>query len=508
VRHHLVVTLIAAWWATNLLADLGPEGLFGGADNLLGTLWDESFAAATAVVPVEGTASLDIEARFRIPRVQVELKQVGLDDISSLRVLGHGNIPLKILMVCTPATRDEVFGMVQVVKQLNGDGSVPTDERLKLHLIVSHAEALQGLPITREDFDATCEICPWFETDDIWMQDWGELAAAHVKGAAKERMVVIDTRRGRGLDELPAIVARQWNGAYVVPDTEEGPPGNYGGNIEVTPDDMLVIGDTSTPKPRDFFARVGYRDHRVCVLETGWLVVGHVDEYLTTLCTPNSEVGFVIVKTDPLLAMDLLKRIEPAALPARLGAMVRSFYAYHAVNGEGIESSHILGLFKTVAHLYEHLHGVSHEWTEEAEVAPLAEFNEHCAAIINRNVDTLVAAIKARHGDIAVDVVSFPGLFRNVGSKALALVPGAVNGVVLRNHMVVPDPLLSDYRDHIATTLSAAGYEAHFLPNGSYHAGRGQWHCGTNVFRHPNRYVHPRYATVKRSATFRRLYGE
>jgi len=508
-RLQLLALAISFFCASNLLADLGTKGLFFGSKDPLDKLWDKYYGAATSVAVADPSQGLDVEAAFRQPREQVELKEVTTDTITSLRLLGHANVPIKVLMVCTSTTRDEVQGMFDVIKQINDEADLPKEERLKLQIIASHASVLHGLQISQEDFTANCEVCPYFQTQDIWMQDWGEVGAVMVEGATKERMVVVDTRRGRGLAELPGILAKQWNGHYVMPKSEDGPCGNYGGNIEVTPDDMLVIGDTSTQKLRDFFGQVGYRDDKLCVLETSWLVVGHVDEYTSTLCTPDSEVGYSIVKADPRLAMELLKNVPADQLESRLQGMVESFYKYYAINssGYGSEDGKVEKVFKLFGHLYEHLNGATNEWTDEAKA--FAEFNEQCADVIDRNIETFKAAIKARHGDVPVNVVSFPTLFEQMyGGKACAILPGVVNGVILRDHMVVPDPLFKEYRDHIAKELENLNYKAHFVPNGSYHFLQGQLHCGTNIFRHPNRYVHPRYKATKQSSTFKSLFGD
>jgi len=462
----------------------------------------------------EAPPGLDLEAEFRRPRKQVELQTVSVDTVERLRLLGHANLPLKILMVCDFSTRDEVQGMIRAVKDINDAEGLPPADRLRLQLIASDAEVLKGLTVSAEDFAANCEVCPYFRTEDIWMQDWGEIASVLVRGADKERTVVVDTHRGRGLSELPAILARQWSGHYVSPDSEEGPAGNYGGNIEVAPDGTLVIGDTSTERLREFFAQVGYRD-RTCVLETEWLNVGHVDEYLSTLPTPDSPLGFTIVKASPRLALELLAAVPAAEMPGRLRAMSNVYYRHCAIAETGsIQHENILveTVVRYLGHLHEHLNGQDSVWT--SNIPDFIAYNERCGAIIDRNIETLVQRLRERHGDVPVDVVAFPTLFDNeygavdAPTRALAMLPGVVNGVVLYDHMLVPDPLFKEYRDYIARTLDGLGYRAHFVPNGSYHFSHGQLHCGTNVFRHPNRYVHPRYATERKSTLFDVLHGE
>ncbi len=505
-RNVFLVLAFIIFSVSTLSADLLPsKGLFWGAKDPLDAMWDQSFDKAISVPLLTPGEGLQVEAIWKEPRKQVEVKEVTTKTIKSLRLLGHANVPIKVLMVCTSTTKDEVQGMFEVIKDINESSNLAREEKLKLQIIAASQDALKGLQISTEDFKKYCEVCPYFRTKDIWMQDWGEIAAVNVEGAAKERMVVLDTRRGRGLAELPSILAKQWNGHYVKPKAENGPCGNYGGNIEVTPDDVLVIGDTSTQKLRDFFAKVGYAD-RMSVLETEWLTVGHVDEYLSTLCTPESDLGYTIVKADPRMAMEQLKNIPQDQLKGRLDGMVKSFYKFYSINAGGYrqENSKVRKVFKTMGHLYEHLNGAKNEWTDDSK--DFAEFNEKCAQIIDRNVEAMKAKLREVNGDIEINVVSFPTLFEKMyGGKACAILPGVVNMVVLRDHLVIPDPLLKEYREHIAQQTSQLGYKAHFVPNGSYHFLQGQLHCGSNTFRHPNRYVHPRY---KQNARASRLHSD
>jgi hypothetical protein len=495
----LVIVLSTSVWA-----DTGAitKGLFFGEEDPLIKYWEQSFQKATSGAIVQPGEGLDVTALYKEPRRQTELKEVSLDEIKRLRLLGHANIPLKVLMVCSETTRDEVQGMFEIIKLINEESNLPAEEQVKLVIVPSSDDALKGLQISLEDFNKYAEINYYFQTRDIWMQDWGEIAAVEIEGADKERMVVLDTRRGRDLAELPAILARLWNGNYCKPDIEDGPCGNYGGNIEVTPDDTLVIGDTSTQRLRDFFATAGYKD-KMAVLETSWLTVGHVDEYVSTVCTPESDLGYTIVKADPLMAMNQLASLPDGEVLNRLDEMVQNFYAYYSVNPGGYvdENLNVKKVFRLMGHVYDYLNGAQNEWTNHS--ADFVEFNQKCAEIIDRNIETLKATLRRRHGDIDINVVSFPTLFEKMrGDKACAILPGVVNMVSLRDHLIIPHPLLREYKNHIQKVVTDLGYKPHFVPNGSYHFLQGQLHCGSNTFRHPNRYVHPRYERARQSGLF------
>lgn len=451
-------------------------------------------------------------------RREVALKQVLPADVVQLRLLGHANAPLKLLMVLTGMvgrdTRDEVRAVLDVVEEVNRAAGMPSHrERLKLHLILGEPEDMHSIPMTAEELREHVEVDPYFATTDVWMQDWGEVGAALVRGADKERQVVLDLNRGRGLKELPERLARAWNGHYL-----KGPPGkgsgNYGGNVEVTPDDTLVIGDSSTEDLRSLLASLGYQG-RTAVLGTRWLEVGHVDEFLSFLPMPETPLGYGVVVASPELGMKLLQQTAPRAFGASLKHMVHAAFRRAddyprmlATDGTGFDQ-----LAGSVAALHSALHGIPVD-LGGVTGDELVAWNHQAAAHIQAGLEVLIQHLKGRYGaSLEVPVIPVPALFKRSGNTYSALVPGVANMVVLRSHLLIPDPLLPEFQQELRRTLPAIGYQPRLIPNLTYHLKTGQLHCGTNTFRHPNRYVHPRYAQeaaarqsqARRTERFRRL---
>src|SRR5690606_17748922 len=72
----------------------------------------------------------------------------------------------------------------------------------------------------------------------------------------------------------------------------------------------------------------GYAD-RMVVVESKWLRVGHMDEYLSFLPVPDSEAGYVIVKADATRALEIIREATPEAWDASLEGVVHAaFRAY------------------------------------------------------------------------------------------------------------------------------------------------------------------------------------
>lgn len=450
------------------------------------------------------------------PAEEVELKAVAWEDVANLRLLGHANMPLKLLMVLTgnfrQDTRDEVRQVLDVVKQINEEaGMPPHNERLKLQLIISSESDFHSIDLSAEELREHVEINRYFQSKDVWMQDWGEIGAVLVDGADKERQVVFDSNRGRGLEGLPESLARQWNGHFI-----DGPPGhgagNYGGNIEVTPDDYLVIGDSSSGAIRKMFADMGYQD-RTCVLATKWLLVGHVDEYISFLPTPDTPLGYTILKADPKQAMDLIKATPSETFGFSLGSMMNSAFrkSTHYPEMLSMDKRGFQAAFDRVGAIHSGLHGTKMD-LGGIDSDTLLAMNHEASQIIEAEVARLVAFLQSKHGaDTPVPVVSVPTLFHKSRGRFAALTPGVANMVVLKDHLIIPDPLLPEFQGSLRQSLPALGYKPHLIPNLTYHIGVGQLHCGTNTFRHPNKYVHPRFAEIaarrvkaaKRRAKFR-----
>lgn len=447
-----------------------------------------------------GTESAwEIQARMplrRRPRARGP-EELSVPDLGMIRFPSTANSPLRVIMGCCTVTLDEVQGMFEVVRAVGEDGPVPPAEELKLHLILSDARSLDGLDATLEDLDRYLEINPYLRSDDIWMQDWGELAALRRPGAAREEFVMVDSRRGGALAQAPAILAQLWAGVHLVPpDLPPDDRGNFGGNIEPTPNDLLVVGSTASPEMRSFLASCGYAD-RLVVLDTGWLDVGHVDELIAFLPLPASPLGFAVAVADPRRGLEVLRGLDPLAIRRELDGMVEAAYLRYPLLPESFDfedEEALDGMVHKVGSLWSRLAGEPTGQTTEA--AALEAVNLEAAQRIEESLDDLRRELQARHGaSVPVPVIRLPALYEPgpEDGGARALVPAMANLVVLRRHLAVPDPLLPAFRETAASELAAAGFRVHMVPGLTLHVLQGELHCGTNVLRHPGRFLHPRY---------------
>ncbi len=261
--------------------------------------------AALAFFMAAGGLFCDVEARVR--------QVASPEDIESIRFLSPNNIPVKVLVVYTPGQKNEnfVISLVNIVAGMHEKGLVKKGEEFKVHIIPGWEMNEKDYEHIRNQVGAErvaryVEFNKAYTTRDMWMQDWGEVGVVKIKGEPKPQTVVFDSNRGRDNAELPEILAKFWNSYLLKNPSEAYSGGDYGGNIEVTPDNILLIGDTSTPELRAFFEKHGYQN-RMAVLETEWLHVGHVDEYISVCPNPKAARGYTLIKAYPRLALRIVK---------------------------------------------------------------------------------------------------------------------------------------------------------------------------------------------------------
>ena len=244
---------------------------------------DTRFLRRAGVIFVAGLVAAGgmfsgVEARVRQP--------ASANDIESIRFLSPNNIPVKVLVVYSPNQQNQnfVISLINIVARMHEKGMVKQEDAFKVHIIPGWEMQEKDYAFINEKIGAErvkrfVEFNKAYNTRDMWMQDWGEVGVVTVKGERKPQTVVFDSNRGRDNAELPGILANFWSCYLIKNPSTRNSGGDYGGNIEVTPDNVLLIGNTSTPELRSFLEKHGYRN-RMAVLETDWLQVGHVDEYI------------------------------------------------------------------------------------------------------------------------------------------------------------------------------------------------------------------------------------
>lgn len=226
-------------------------------------------------------------------------------------------------------------------------------------------------------------------------------------------------------------------------------------------------------------------------LETGWLRVGHVDEFVQFLPYDN-ELGFTIAVASPDTALALLEEAQAAGNGA---SNAISFDAQAQVERFNVNPGRVPARINMTI-------------DDALSNSTFLEVNAYAQKWIDINVEILLSEIPLARADI----IQVPGLFRDasgggvyVNSDGLdfywpptlenefqvgAFLPSAINGIVVGNHYISPNPFgpIIDGEDIIAAGVieayARAGMNVTFVDDFfSHHVSSGEVHCGSNTIR-------------------------
>lgn len=313
---------------------------------------------------------------------------------------------------------------------------------------------------------------------DVWVQDEMEFGSASAPG--HDLTVFVDSIRTGSDRNLDAFAEDHYFGPDVAVATwGEGRASSQDsfGNLEVSPPvsvdgvdypfGRIYYGAGSerqqvTADLRDFLDRQAVQ--APFTLDIGWLCVGHVDEFVTTLPDATAPRGFRVFVTDTALGLELIDGLSASASIPQ--------YRDHG--------------YRTVGDL-------------QSDTSMRAYNEELQLDGIEPNIEALVAEL----GLSDEELVRVPGLFErslDCGGAALALIPATVNLAAFTGpdgettHAFLPDPFFreagaSPSEDPVVKAFDALlppEVERHWVDDWDiYHMGWGEVHCGTNVMRDP-----------------------
>ncbi|MBI4880327.1 MAG: hypothetical protein HY812_11815 [Planctomycetes bacterium] len=191
----------------------------------------------------------------------------------------------------------------------------------------------------------------------------------------------------------------------------------------------------------------------VLQINTGWLLIGHVDEEVCFV-PANSGSPYRMLVPSTSMALGILQDLQNA--------------------GKG-------GL--TV------FAGKSDQTTVAGILADstLVAYNQGLQPVI----DGVRGQLKTGLGVAEADIIDVPALFSDYsGGKAVAYMPNIVNSLVLGTHFISADPFgpvdggVDKFKEPVVAILSAIGMTAVFVDDWyPYHQWLGEVHCGTNAVR-------------------------
>ncbi len=308
---------------------------------------------------------------------------------------------------------------------------------------------------------------------DVWIQD--EFEFATVTNGEQRIDVVIDSIRDRGLDPFPEIELEGPDVAVMTwgsgPSNSLDSFGNLDASPPVTVDGVyypfgrIYYGGSDDYHPvqelLDFLADQKVQDP--FRLDTTWLCVGHVDEFVAFVPDPEAPQGFRMLLADVPSAYEILESMDRStSLPK-----YRTGHGYDTV-GEILADSSLRALNEDLQS--EHLDPLTEQLKEELNISD-------------------------------DEIILVPSIFEEVsycGPFVAAMIPGMVNLAVETiegsTHLFIADPFMrSDVSDQSSDPLIAymgstmpSSLELHFIDDWNvYHMGLGEVHCGSNTLRTP-----------------------
>ncbi|MFH8370021.1 protein-arginine deiminase family protein [Streptomyces sp. NPDC018031] len=322
---------------------------------------------------------------------------------------------------------------------------------------------------------------------DIWRQDIAEPGYVRMRTAHGEQTMRLLLRspnhwssaggRAESLRRSGRLLYRDLRGpgvGVVQQYTADRDPGvdellNFTGNVEALPPyrghphGRVVYGATEQRHPdRSFTTMLRAQGAQPpVVLDTSWLLAGHVDETVHVVRSGNAR-GWTLAVADPRLALRLLRQARDA--------------------GEGGQRMQA----DTVS---------PHKPTVEEFLAGerRSGFNEEVA----RRIDGQLAVLARETGLRSAELVRLPVLYADVPPSgefrggAVAFTPSLVNGLSLdARHYAAPDPHGPTvagrdlFREVTRERLAANGVRVHWVEDfGWAHLSGGEVHCATNALR-------------------------
>lgn len=309
-----------------------------------------------------------------------------------------------------------------------------------------------------------------YPSNNIWMQDALEVGYQEMPG---QRMnVVLPSNRGNSwpLSNFPEdeLLGPDYGwfqaGSYVfTTGSGNAPDGwlDWFGNLEITPPipghpfGRVFTGynpSTGNTMNPDVLAMLNAQELQgpVLQIDTGWLLIQHVDEVVSWI--PTSNGGFKVMVPDTTVMYDLLDTWVSQGYGSQ--PMLRRYNSTETVSAFRNASS----------------------------------FRTQNLNLQSNRIEPVIDQIKSEWSLTESDLIRVPAAYYSNGGS---YVPSMVNSLVVNNGIFVADPhgpepsgtdLLQQYFED---ELAAAGItlDVHFVDDARYHIWSGNVHCATNTKR-------------------------
>uniref|UniRef100_A0A0D2YJF3 Protein-arginine deiminase C-terminal domain-containing protein n=1 Tax=Fusarium oxysporum (strain Fo5176) TaxID=660025 RepID=A0A0D2YJF3_FUSOF len=229
-------------------------------------------------------------------------------------------------------------------------------------------------------------------------------------------------------------------------------------------------------------------------LEAGWLVIGHVDEFVQFLPYQN-DLGWTIAIADTQAPLASLRKAQDSGHGSTL---VTSYPNLRQPEGFSFSDS-------TFSFYDPRLENLTIDTLLSDD--DFLQTQKYAQKYIDHNLGLLLEEVPLPHNE----VLRIPALYKNVTypwpsyldglpprlhrvtpgqSQLIAFLPAAINGVVIGSDYVAAKPwgpIVDDqdiFEEAVRDVYGQAGMKVHFVDDFmSHHVNGGEVHCGTNTLR-------------------------
>uniref|UniRef100_A0A671KBA8 protein-arginine deiminase n=1 Tax=Sinocyclocheilus anshuiensis TaxID=1608454 RepID=A0A671KBA8_9TELE len=318
------------------------------------------------------------------------------------------------------------------------------------------------------------KIChEYMNRGDRWIQD--ELEFGYIDSPHHQFPVVLDSPRDGDLQDFPYESILGPDFGYVTRHAlnEEVSSLDSFGNLEVSP--PVTVNGKSYPLGRIIIGVAATRGRNMTqvvqdflwaqkvqepiALYSDWLVVGHVDEFMTFVPAPDRK-KFRLLLASPDAGYKVFKSLQN--------------------NGHG-KAEMFPGLPEAIS---------VNEILSDKKLQAENRYVQNC---IDWNRDMLKKELGLDDEDIIDLPILFKVLEEKTGPRAVAYYPDMVNMIVLGDKLGVPKPFgpkvngRCALETEVCSLLEPLGLKCTFIDDfAPYHKLLGEVHCGSNVLREPS----------------------
>ncbi|OAL06249.1 hypothetical protein IQ06DRAFT_313376 [Phaeosphaeriaceae sp. SRC1lsM3a] len=352
---------------------------------------------------------------------------------------------------------------------------------------------------------------------DIWAQDFFEPAYASIPGTAGSITLQVMLRSSQPFRKAGRQVfshlRSESTGAVQHPGT--GGSTDSTGNLETIPPytfaglsypaGRIIMGSQNGVRPIIFPFLEAQEIQKPIELDTSWLEVGHVDEFLQFLPS-NNKRGWVVMVDDPLAALGLLRNVSAqgygsTAAVSRLklasdpsyGCLPRQnidqllqatdFVKLNEESAKNIEAN--INILKRET-------GITNEEILRIPSLYYSPMKDPWTCTSRNRMRKRQSLEEIAKPLNIIEAAQPPNLEKRQSSqdRVAALYPGTVNGLVLSRNVIAPNPWgpIINGQDILARAVSdiyiKSGHNITFMDDWfSHHTLLGEVHCGSNVWR-------------------------